>query len=352
MKDKQALLTELQEALKAGTITDAEVRAMLAPEPVAPVPTVATQSPVQPAKPDKLSAVDVMFYVAGIVLFSAIMSVIVQSWSDGSAAVHILLSAGVGVGLWGLASYLIRSKVQSDIRSGLINSSLLTGSLSVITGGYIITNELIGGFDEVNYIPAAIMLAVLGAIHIAFDREIKRDLILLLGVLLCVAAFPALLFGILKDADAAIDIWCVVVIIAAGLLAAATRVVAKMNPDRHKIRTAFDSLAVFIALASMYVPIFGDYGVFWLVVLFAGVFGIFYLSIVSQSKQLLGNASFFLVLAVITAAFKYFSGYGVTTSLIVATIGLLGSAGVAAGINKKYFKSSNTASATPPQPQA
>jgi hypothetical protein len=52
----------------------------------------------------------------------------------------------------------------------------------------------------------------------------------------------------------------------------------------------------------------------------------------------LGNASFFLVLTVITIAFKYFSGFGVTTSLILATIGLLGSALAASNINKKYFK--------------
>jgi hypothetical protein len=52
----------------------------------------------------------------------------------------------------------------------------------------------------------------------------------------------------------------------------------------------------------------------------------------------LGNASFFLVLTVITICFRYFNDYGVTTSLILATIGLLGSAAVAAMINKTYFK--------------
>ena len=69
-----------------------------------------------------------------------------------------------------------------------------------------------------------------------------------------------------------------------------------------------------------------------------GVLVIFYLSVISQNRHLLGNASFFLVLTVITISFKYFSGFGVTTSLIMATIGLLGSAAVASSINKKYFK--------------
>jgi hypothetical protein len=57
-----------------------------------------------------------------------------------------------------------------------------------------------------------------------------------------------------------------------------------------------------------------------------------------QNKHLLGNASFFMVLTIVTISFKYFSGYGITFSLIVAAIGLLGSAAVASNIHKKYFK--------------
>jgi hypothetical protein len=257
------------------------------------------------------------------------------------------LSAVIGVGLWSLAYYLIKSPRQNDVRKGLINALLLTGSLLVITGGYIITNELIGGFGEVNFIPGAIMLAVLGGVHIGFDRLIKRDLTLLMGVLLLVASFPALLFGFLKDAGVSMDVWSIILIISAGLLAYATRVVAKINLDRQKINSSFDSFAAILALASMYASSFGDYGVLWLGVLIAGVFGIFYLSIVTQNKHLLGSASFFLVVTVITISFKYFSGYGVTSSLILATLGLLGSAAVAASINKKYFKQPNKGSTIP-----
>ena len=88
----------------------------------------------------------------------------------------------------------------------------------------------------------------------------------------------------------------------------------------------------------MYVASYGDHGLLWLGVLVMGVFTLFYLSIVTQDKRLLGNASFFLVITVITVSFKYFSGYGATTSLVLATLGLLGSAAVASGINKKYFE--------------
>lgn len=336
MKTKQEILLDIREGLSTGVITEDDLKTYIH----APTQQPNIVTPVaQPAvKSDKLSAVDVMFYIAGIVLYSAIMSMIIQSWNDGNAFVHILLSAGTGVVLWVIAYSLIKSSQQNDIRNGLINAVLLTGSLTIITGGYIITNELIGGFDEVNFIPGAIMLAVVGGVHISFDRLIKKDLTLLMGVLLCVASFPALLFGFLQDADVPMDVWSIILILSAGLLAYATRVAAKMNADRQKINSSFDSFAAFLALISMYLSSFGNYGILWLGVLIAGVFGIFYLSIISQNKHLLGNASFFLVLTVITISFKYFSGYGATTSLILAAIGLLGSAAIASSINKKYFK--------------
>jgi hypothetical protein len=336
MKNKQEIIAEVQEGLTSGVITEDDIKNLI--HTPASQPDITAPKDDSYDKQEKLSAVDVMFYIAGIVLYSAIVSIIVQSWNDGNAFVHILLSAGIGIGLWSIAYYLIKNSLQNDIRKGLINSLLLTGSLSVVTGGYIITNELIAGFDEVNFIPGAIMLAVMGVLHVGFDRLIKRDLTLLMGVLLFVASFPALLFGFLQDADLPMDVWSAVLIVSAGLLAYATRVVAKINPDRQKVHSSFDSLAAFLALASMYVSSFGDYGVFWLAVLIAGVFGIFYLSIIAQNKHLLGNASLFLVLTVITISFKYFSGYGVTTSLIIATVGLLGSAATASSINKKYFK--------------
>lgn len=334
MKTKEEILAELQEGLKSGVLTENDLRPYLAIRRE----VVRAGIPEAENKTEKMSAVDVMFYIAGIVLFSTIMSIIIQSWNDGSAYVHILLSAFIGMGLWAVAYYLIGNSLQNDIRRGLTNALLLTGSLLIIVGGYIVTNEIIGGFNEVNFIPAAFALAVLGGLHIGFDRLIKRDFILLIGVLLAVASFPALIFGFLKDAGAPMDIWALVVVASSGLLAYAARIIAKLNPDRQEIDGSFDSFAAFLALMSMYVASYSDRGVLWLGVLIAAVFGIFYLSIMLQNKQLLGSGSFFLVLTIITISFKYFSGFGITVSLIIATLGLLGSAAIASGINKKYFK--------------
>lgn len=335
MKTREEILAELQEGLRSGILTEADIQ---------PFVTIRQEASLTPAfeqenKPERLSAVDVMFYVAGIVLFSAIVSIIVQSWNDGNAFAHIFSSAVVGIGLWLIAFYLIKSPLQSDIRRGLTNALLLTGSLLVVLGGYIVTNEIIGGFGTVNYIPAAFMLIILAGLHIAFDKLIKQDLILLMGVLLGVASFPTLLFGLLQTFNVSIDVWMMIFVFSSALLVYATRVVAKVNPDR-KISNSFDSFAAFLALLSMYVAGYGDYGVLWFGILIAAIFGIFYLSIIMQNKHLLGSGTFFMVLTIVTISFKYFSGYGITFSLIVATLGLLGSAAVASSIHKKYFKQS------------
>lgn len=335
MKTREELLAELQEGLNAGVLTESDIQPFIhTPQPEVPIDRITETD----TNPEKLSAVDVMFYIAGIVLFSTIMSIIVQSWDDGSPLVHILLSAFIGMSLWSIAYYLVKSPFQNDIRTGLTNALLLTGSLLIVVGGYIITNEIVGGFDQVNYIPAAVALAILGGLHIGFDKLIQRDFILLMGVLLAVSSFPALLFGFLENADMPMDVWAIILIISSGILVYATRVVAKMNPSRIKIHNSFDSFAAFLALMSMYVSSNSDYGVLWLGILMAAVLCIFYLSIILQNKQLLGNGSFFMVLTIITISFKYFSGFGVTFSLIIATLGLLGSAAIAASINKKYFK--------------
>lgn len=335
MRPKEQILSELREGLRTGVIAETDIRELIGP--VGPE-TVAVRPADTESRQEKLSAVDIMFYIAGIVLFSTIMSIIVQSWDDGNAFVHIVLSAVIGASLWAIAYYLIKSPFQSEIRKGLTNALLLTGSLLLIVGGYVITNELIGGFGEVNYIPGAFALAALGGLHIGYDRLAKRDLPLLMGLLLTVSAFPALLFGILQDADMPMDVWAVTLIITSGLLVYTTRVTARMYPDRTKIHNSFDSFAAFLALMCMYVASYGQYGIVWFMLLTASVFGIFYLSIILQNKHLLGNGSFFMVLTIITISFKYFSGFGITFSLIVATLGLLGSAAIAAGINKKYFK--------------
>lgn len=342
MRTKQEILLEIQEGLSTGILTESDLGQLIAIQSQTIVPQVADPGAIGADEPrqidNKLSAVDIMYYIAGIVLFSTIMSSIILSWNGTDHTAHILLSVGVGIILWFIAYYLTRNPSQGDVRKGLINALLLTGSLLMVVGGYIVSNVIVDGFNQVNYIATAVTLVVLGMLFLSFDKVIKRNLVLFMGILLAIASFPALLFGILQDSELPIDAWFIIIVMASGLLVYATRVAAKMNPDRENIDNGFDTFAVFLGLMSMYVASYTDYDIAWVVILIASVLGIFYLSIVTQNKQLLKSGSFFMILTIITISFRYFSGLGVTVSLIVATLGLLGTAVVISSINKKYFK--------------
>lgn len=336
MSPREQLLSDVEAGLSDGIITVAELQQFFVPEATIAEPVATTEPNERTAT--KLSAVEIMFYIAGFVLFAAIMSVIEQTWSSHNALLHVVLSLGSGLALWSAAYYLIRSPIQNETRKGITNSLLLNGSLSVIVGGYIVTYYLLSGGFSTNALPLSLTLLILGLIHIGYDRLVKRDVILLMGIILSVLAAPFLLFGILQNSNLLPDIWAVIIIGSSALLSYATRVVTSLTTDRNYLRNAFDNLSVFTSLTAMYAGTFSSYGILWTALLIASVIGIFYLSIVSLSKQLLGTASLFLVLIILTISFRYFSGAGITFSLIIAATGLLGTAALASNINKKYFK--------------
>lgn len=331
MNDKTEFLGSISRALESGLVTEHDLRSLLKDrEASAPEPS---ESPGSSAH---LSAVDVMFYIAGIVLFAALAVFIAQLW-DGGPVVRILLSAGLGALLWAYAYYMINLPNQNDLRRGMTNATLLTGSLLVVAGGFITMNE-ITVLDEINFYASATTLFLLGLIHIGFALRIRNDLILLSGIILSVAAFPTVAFGLLAEIGAPMYVWCLITATSGGLLAYATRVIGRMNPSRQHIKRSFDTFGTFIALMSFYVASFDDAtGLLWLVVLVAGIIGLFYLSIVMQDKLMLGTGSLFLVLSIITISFRYFSGYGAATSLLISAIGLLATAVVATNINRRYL---------------
>jgi hypothetical protein len=333
METRSALLENLAQALRNGTVTEKDVLALLNKSPsTAPAQT-------ENSVPSRLSAVDIMFYIAGIVLFAGLAVLIAQSWEAGPL-VRILLSAGIGSAFWAYAYILLGSKYQNDVRGGLINALLLTGSLLLIAGGFITANEFIS-FETFHFYASAIVLLFLGGFHIAFGLRLRKNLILLMGIILSVAAFPSLAFGLLEGSGAPIYVWSIITAIGGGLLAYAARVVAKMSTNHKNIMHSFDPLGAFIALMSLYAASFDNtIGLLWLLALITGIVGLFYLSIVMQNKLMLGNGSFFLVLSIITISFRYFSGYGAAASLLVSAAGLLATAVVATTINRRYLKPS------------
>lgn len=331
MDTKEKILSAVSNALETGKITKSDLQAVIAKH--------STKSSIGTPSTNRVSAVDIMFYIAGIVLFAAIVALISQSWDSGTE-VRILLSAGLGALCWAIAIYFIQLSKGSDIRGGITNALLVAGSLSLIAGGFIIANEFVD-FEDPNFYAIAITLLLLGILHIVFGKQIRRDILVLLGILLAVAAFPTFVFGLLDGSDLPMFVNCLVVAVSGGLLAYATRVVSWIGASSAGGARALDSLSAFVVLMSLYVASYDDStGLLWLLVLVIGIVGLFYLSIIMQNKIMLGNGSLFLVIAIITISFRYFSGYGVATSLLIGALGLLGTAVVATTINRRYIKSS------------
>ena len=325
--NKSEILTLVATSLKSGTITKSDLRTIMDGHEVKST----TQST------SRLSAVDIMFYIAAIVLFAAIVALIGQSWDSG-ATVRIFLSAGVGTLFWTTALLLLRADEETDMRRGMTGALLLSGSLSLIAGGFIIANEFVD-YTDFHFYATAITLLLLGVLHLIFGWQIKRDLITLMGVLLSVAAFPVLLFGLLSESSVPMFVNCLITAFGGGLLAYASRVASRIGLSSPRGERAFDPISAFAVLMSLYGASYDNgTGALWLFVLIAGIIGLFYLSIVMQDKLMLGNGSFFMVLAIITVSFRYFSGYGVATSLFIGAIGLIGTAMVATTINRRYIK--------------
>lgn len=334
MNDKATLLGAITQALKDGILTEDDVRSVLSssPKPASVQNTAKSTS-------SRASAVDIMFYITGIVLFAGIAVLIGQSWDSGPI-MRIFLSVGVGSLAWAYAASLVRSKNIDDIRKGLTNALLLCGSLLLISGGFIVAGELVS-FEKYHFFVSALVLLALGALHMSFGLHLRRKLLLLIGILLAVAAFPSTVFGLFEDSNVPMYTYALITAISGGLLAYAARVTGRISTSHKDIMRSFDSFGAFVALMSLYAASYDDStGVLWLLVLIAGIVGLFYLSIVMQDKYMLGNGSFFLVLSIITISFRYFSGYGAAFSLLISAVGLLATAVVATNINRRYLKAS------------
>lgn len=328
--NKTKLLASVSEALNSGSITTRDLQKVIDSHSTKDGARVRDTVA-------RTSAVDIMYYIAGIVLFGAILALIGQAWDSG-AATRILLSAGLGTIFWGIAVYLMQSPQQDDVRSGLTNALLLSGSLSVIAGGFIIASEFVS-YEDFHFYATAITLIGLSGLHIGFGWYIKRELLALMGVLLGVAAFPMLVFGLFSEAgDIPSYMYWLILAISGGLLAYATRVISWVGVTSEHMARFFDPLSAFGAMGSLYAASHDDStGFLWLLVLIAGIIGIFYLSIVKQDRIMLGSGSFFLVLTIVTKSFQYFSGYSVATSLFISAVGLIGTAVMATTINRRYM---------------
>ncbi|HEU0266314.1 MAG TPA: hypothetical protein VFQ70_01690, partial [Candidatus Saccharimonadaceae bacterium] len=214
------------------------------------------------------------------------------------------------------------------------------GILSVTLGGFIADYHVAQSYSNYQFVVAGITMLILGLLHVLYYRLARRDLVLLFGIILGVSALPLAIDQVLSNLEAPLYSWCLVVAAAAGFLTYVTRVTGRLLPDAQSfVAHAFDGFSAFVILLSLFIASRGDHLIaLWFIVLIVAILGMFYLSIVRRNRYFLGNASLFLVVTIITIAFQYFSGFGIATSLLIAALGLLGSAAAATTINKKYIR--------------
>ena len=287
----------------------------------------------------KISIIDILFYIAGLIFFAALMVTAYQVGAD-VPAFRIALVLTTGLLIWTVTYMLGVQPSQNDSRKGLIDSMMLTGCLAVGTGGIMAAIETaIGQTSEVMGYLVAITLIILGAAHLLYDMLFRHIILVTLGILLLTASFPTLLVTLLTNYSATPDIWALISIATGLLLAYGGRIAAHTAPGREKIHTSFLSLASVIVLGAVYFASFAsDVAVIWEILLPILIYAAFFTSIKRRSREFLVSGSIFLVLFLITVSFKYFSGLGVSFCLILSAASLLATAFTATNINKKYIK--------------
>lgn len=338
---KDALLRDLQHGLADKTITENDVVSLLSPVAINLLhrPYVNSKENAESAAPNKkLNVIDILFYMAGLIFFAALMVAAFQAGAD-IPSIKIIVTLGTGILLWTVTYVLGVQPNQSDVRKGLINSLLLTGSLAVVSGGLIAASEAAGNQEQLLAYAVSITLVLLGIAHLVFDKLFRHIILIVFGVLLLIGAFPAIMTALLMNADAPPDVWALISIATGFFVAYGGRLASRTATDRHYLKDAFDSLAAFIILGSIYFAAFGSsIAPIWEIVLPLTIYGAFFISIKRKNKNFLITGSLFLVLFLITVSFKYFSGLGVSFCLVISAVSLLATAYMAANINKKYIK--------------
>lgn len=346
MNPREQWLQAIEQALAAQVISSQDLETVLRQvpgyvEPAAPQLPPASAVPSE-AKPKKgLGIIDVLFYLSGIILFAALMTLAFQV-EQNSLIMKLVISLGAGLLFWTAAYLLAQQREQAETRQGLTNSLLLTGSLSVVTGAFILSFNLVSGPSSSSrsaVLIYAATLVVLGFVHFVFDRLLRNDILIVFGLSLFVLAFPTAVEGLLVNTTPSPDVWGIIGIITGALFAYGGKLISHTAPGRESFAGAFESFAGFIVMGNIYAMGFASsIAVFWEMLLPIGIYAAFFISIKRRSKQFLVTGSLFLVLFLITMSFKYFSGLGAAFSLILSALSILATAFVASNINKKYIK--------------
>jgi hypothetical protein len=336
--DRTTLLATIRQGLEDGTISAEDLRKLTEPTETSGVVTSHDNGPspkTTPSTNTKLSIVDMLFYLAGIVLYAALMVFAFQAGGTSSPNGSLLLLL-CALALW-TVSMLGADKKTSDNAGAFWNAMLLTGSLSLISGGVMLSSYISGDSGLSTY-TLAVVLAILAAAHLFFDQILPRTVLVFLGLALAVSVFPVFVPAMLTSSDVSGDVWTLVGIGTGVITAVAGYAVVYTAPAREQLRSSFYSIAGFIVLGSVYGATFGSsMAVAWSIVLPILIYLAFYTSIKTRSRNFLLTGSFYLVVFIITMSFKYFSGAGAAFSLAISAAALVATAIMASSIKKTYL---------------
>lgn len=332
--NRDKLLTLIKKGLTDNTITRDDLHQLLKGDTAPSNDTSKDQK-----KPDASIA---MFLVGGIIIYAALFAFNDQVFGRITvmpSAVLFIIAASVA---WGI---VLTNKTSADEQDPYMDGGVkmisLFGSLSLITGAsvlFISILETISLTESSSFLLMAAISLLIGALHLWFGKSSARLYSINIGTLLITGSFLAVIAAVFYDVDS-INFWVTVFILLSGILAALSRKISQLL-DTPSTSASMDSLATLIALGVMYIASFDDaVGFFWLLLSFISIFSLYYRSIQLQGKQFLGLASLFLSLIIITISFRYFSGAGITFSLLISAIGVIGTAVVANNINKKFTTS-------------
>ena len=324
MKTKDDILREIRNGLEAGTISKSDLLE------------------ISRYDNQKKTIVDIrqfvqniLFYIVGIILYVAVLSAIWQTPTE-SFWLHMLMSVGIGLVAWSTAHVVNKWSRAGSLGGALSGSLLLMGSLLLATGVFYITREL----DEDNlsflsFVPGA---AALSIVHAGAYALMRRDILFILSVFSGVSTIGLLALWLVGElamgADIGIMMTSFVIISSLALLVYAQRVCATKRAPH--LKGAFDEFAVFFGLLAMYCSTYTEFGGLWYLLLVVSIFGVYYISTRTKKRIVLITASLFLVLTILTVSFRYFEDFGITTSLIVSAIGLMGVGVLTANIGKRY----------------
>lgn len=296
-------------------------------------------------RPKNKILISTLFYLYGTAFFMFILFIIRKYRYTMNPNINLSIILMIGFGLWLISLYLSKQLANSNMRQGLINALLFAGSLLLIFSGFIIVWNIAAKFSDFGYTLTviALMLAILGVMHLCFDMIIKRNIILLIGVFLSVSSLPTFLIGSWQKYTypygPSIDMMLFILVIAPGLLPCATRIISKAIPNQRDIDNYFDLFTINLVGILMYIAInLSDHIVLWTIVTILYILVIIYLSMVLRFKSLFYNSLIMMGIMIITIPFKYLYRDNFPLTIIMTIIALFGFALMSIHIDKKYFK--------------